>query len=199
MSWKWGFFWCDAFTCICYIVGPVWALRSGPLVGMNFQKSRQVRMLVLLLCEALTPAGPPWFVSMIHSAWWNPAEKKKKTNKKKTLGANENFMAQCLHSSSISSSHHRKIIMFLERKRFGSISFSPSFSLLYFFLSLYLPYTHSRTVILKNLMQIKQNTAPLPGFSLQRFLTALCNYASLKHTKFLLTVLEGMLFCSVSK
>lgn len=92
-----------------------------------------------------------------------------------------------------------KIIMFLERKRFGSISFSPSFSLLYFFLSLYLPYTHSRTVILKNLMQIKQNTAPLPGFSLQRFLTALCNYASLKHTKFLLTVLEGMLFCSVSK
>lgn len=37
-----------------------------------------------------------------------PCREKKKTNKKKTLGANENFMAQCLHSSSISSSHHRK-------------------------------------------------------------------------------------------
>ena len=54
-----------------------------------------------------------------------PCREKKQ---KKTLGANENFMAQCLHSSSISSSHPRKIIMFLERKRFGSIFFSPSFS-----------------------------------------------------------------------
>lgn len=63
------------------------------------------RMSVLLCCDALMPRFESMILYILH-------DETLEEEKKKTLGVNENFMAQCPHSSSISCSHPQKIIMF---------------------------------------------------------------------------------------